>query len=162
MEDRILALAKHLEIDYFKHNGEYYVGATQEEYEDFEKKELENEEDTETAFDEWIDSEYSTLEEEITNSYGNCYEYGREGYLVLTDTEADSEAYDYTYSIWEECYLTEEVKKQLGFLADYIDLDQATKDAIQADGRGNSLSSYDGEEYEETINNVTYYIYRIN
>ena len=160
--EKILALANYLQINYFKHNGEYYIGTTQKEYEDFEKKELENEEDTKTAFDEWIDSEYSTLKEEIINIYGNHYKYGREEYLVLTNTEADNEAYDYTYNIWEECYLTGEVKKQLGFLADYINLDQATRDAIQSDGRGNSLSSYDGKEYKETINNVTHYIYRTN
>jgi hypothetical protein len=42
-----------------------------------------------------------------------------------------------------------------------IDYDAATKD-LEMDGRGNIMSSYDGEEYEEFVGDTTYYIYRYN
>lgn len=34
--------------------------------------------------------------------------------------------------------------------------------AISADGRGHFMSSYDGEENEVTVNDQTFYIYRLN
>jgi hypothetical protein len=40
------------------------------------------------------------------------------------------------------------------------DLDHFIEDAIRADGRGHFLSRYNGEENEETVGGVTYYIYR--
>ncbi len=51
-------------------------------------------------------------------------------------------------------------------------IDEFVKAAISADGRGHFMSSYDGEENEETItgifneetgdNSTTFYIYRLN
>jgi len=35
-------------------------------------------------------------------------------------------------------------------------------EAVRCDGRGHFMGSYDGEEYEETINGTDYYIYRTN
>lgn len=87
-------------------------------------------------------------------------EYGNNGYksddapgeyLVVTDEEADT--------LWEES------------LDSYIDdclLSFNTSIATPGstapcfDGRGHSLSSYDGEEHEEKIDGVWYYIYRVN
>lgn len=42
------------------------------------------------------------------------------------------------------------------------DLDEFIDDAIGADGRGHFLSSYDGNENEITIDDETFYIYRLN
>jgi len=42
------------------------------------------------------------------------------------------------------------------------DIDSFVSAAISADGRGHFMSSYDGNENEETVNGITYYIYRIN
>jgi hypothetical protein len=42
------------------------------------------------------------------------------------------------------------------------DIDSLVEDAISADGRGHFLSSYDGDENEETVNGQTFYIYRTN
>ena len=42
------------------------------------------------------------------------------------------------------------------------DLDGFIEDAICEDGRGHFLASYDGDENEETVDGVTYYIYRTN
>ena len=41
------------------------------------------------------------------------------------------------------------------------DLEDFVDDAIAADGRGNFISSYDGEEHEVTVDGETYYIYRL-
>lgn len=41
-------------------------------------------------------------------------------------------------------------------------LEAFAESAISADGRGHFMSSYDGEENEETVNGETFYIYRTN
>lgn len=46
-------------------------------------------------------------------------------------------------------------------IEDYIDTDKLAEDIVDNDGRGSVISSYDGEEREETIDDITYYIYRI-
>ena len=160
--NKILALSEYLNIEYFDHNGTYYSGANQEEYEGFKKKKLKTKKETNTAFDEYIDDNYNLLEEEFVNNYDKYYQYGNEEYLVLTDQEADKAAYDSVYSIWEDCYLSKNIKEQLGFLYDYIDLERATLDTIRMDGRGRTLASYDGYENEINFDNIHYYIYRIN
>ena len=47
-------------------------------------------------------------------------------------------------------------------VADFIDEDGFIEDAISTDGRGHTLSSYDGHENEITFNDEWYYIYRTN
>ena len=42
-----------------------------------------------------------------------------------------------------------------------IDIEKVIEFCQEVDGRGHTISSYDGEENQETINNITYYIYRI-
>ena len=41
-------------------------------------------------------------------------------------------------------------------------IDEFIEDAIQSDGRGHSINSYDGKEHEKELNGNYYYIYRIN
>lgn len=71
-------------------------------------------------------------------------EYGNEEYLVVTDEEADD--------LWDaelEMYLDEclEIPENI---KPYFDREAWKSDARQ-DGRGHSLSGYDGEEHEETV-----------
>ena len=47
-------------------------------------------------------------------------------------------------------------------IADFIDEDDFVDDVISTDGRGNSLSSYDGNENEIVYQDNWYYIYRTN
>ena len=47
-------------------------------------------------------------------------------------------------------------------MADFIDEDDFIEEVIAADGRGHTLSSYDGEEGEITFQNEWYYVYRTN
>jgi len=42
------------------------------------------------------------------------------------------------------------------------DMDSFVQDAISADGRGNFLSSYDGDEQEIKIDGEYFYSYRAN
>ena len=101
-------------------------------------------------------------------------------YLVYTDDEADEAVYNYIDEsvcffrsdfIAAHAEVDEEVIKKLQELHENSnnaikslikDFDHFVDDAICADGRGHFLSSYDGEENEQTINGNDYYIYRSN
>ena len=45
-------------------------------------------------------------------------------------------------------------------LNDYVDTDALFESAIDADGVGNALNSYDGGEYEASINGTWYHVVR--
>ena len=47
-------------------------------------------------------------------------------------------------------------------VADFIDEDSFIEDVISTDGRGHTLSSYDGNEHEIVFQDEWYYIYRTN
>ena len=47
-------------------------------------------------------------------------------------------------------------------VADFMDEDAFIEDVISTDGRGHTLSSYDGEEGEVLFNDEWYYVYRTN
>lgn len=113
--------------------------------------------------------------------------YGREEYAVGTDEEADSAvAEDIKQLMWafnasfilSECGLPFELEAAIkAFQKDKCEdandallalvekcssLEDFTKAAVQADGRGHFLSGYDGEENEEKANDIDYFIYRVN
>ena len=101
-------------------------------------------------------------------------------YLVYTDDEADEAVHNYIKEsvcffrsdfIAAHAEVDEEVIKKLQELHENSnkairslikDFDHFVSDAVCADGRGHFLSSYDGEENEQTINGNDYYIYRSN
>lgn len=108
-----------------------------------------------------------------------------DGYICLTDEEADKKAADYIKdSLWafnasflsEQTGLDAEVFEAIAnngkcesnndtlynLISKMGDIESFISDAISADGRGHFMSSYDGEETEETINGETFYIYRMN
>jgi hypothetical protein len=110
----------------------------------------------------------------------NTFEYGREEYLILTESEADEMAESYILdSVWafnadfliSHMGLPYDAKPMLEsfsrdkcesandtFLAMIKDHDAFVRDAISADGRGHFLNTYDGEENEHG----EYLIYRVN
>ena len=99
----------------------------------------------------FLDTEISELEE---SSYDDCiFELGNQEYMVLDEYEADQRWEESLDSYIEECILPE----LSGILANYFDEESWKRDA-RFDGRGHSLSSYDGCEYEQD----EYYIYRLN
>jgi len=75
----------------------------------------------------------------------------------VTDEEAEEEWENNLDNYIEECVLPE-LPKQYRY---YFDEDSFKRDC-KYDGRGHSLASYDGRENEEIVENIYYYIYRIN
>ncbi len=110
----------------------------------------------------------------------------RNGYIVLTDEEADEMAANYIKdSLWafnasflasetgypEEIFTAMQNKCEDANDAIYSLIDSNKSDtdinsfieaAISADGRGHFMSSYDGNENEQSINGAYFYIYRMN
>ena len=91
--------------------------------------------------------------EEITAS-NNLYETPEGDYMVLTDLEADEAWEESIDSYIDECILPELPSRYQG----YFNRTQFHFDA-QADGRGHSISMYDGIEHELEGD---YYAYRVN
>ena len=107
-------------------------GGDEEEQRDIFLVVIDHTEHTESDFLQWCKDNCEAIEE---------YDENSSDYLVLTDDEANDKL--------EES------------LDSYFDEDAWKYDA-KMDGRGHSLASYDGNENEETVNDETYYIYRIN
>jgi hypothetical protein len=87
------------------------------------------------------------------------FEYGREEYLVCTDSEADEVWDERLESYIDECILPE-VPEQF---RNYFDHDAWKSDA-RHDGRGHAISSYDGEERDATDPETgeTFVVFRLN
>ena len=96
--------------------------------------------------DEWND---------ITEGYDETIlEYGQQEYMVLTDDEANDRWDASLDSYIDDCIIPE----LPDFAAQYFDEEKWKRDA-RHDGRGHSLSTYDGCEYQG-INGL--FIYRTN
>lgn len=119
------------------------------------------------------------LEDLIQSSHDeNVFELGNKEYLILTDEEADERAkasiLDLVwafrpYFLADQTGMSVKVFEALAkselcedtneaVLACIKDKESFVKAAIEADGRGHFINSYDGQEYEQG----EYYIYRIN
>ena len=93
---------------------------------------------------------------------------------IIEDVEGDDDYYDWTEEAKENYVETrmDDVRYDpVSFLRDYgmedqmerfIDKDDFIEDVISSDGRGHTISSYDGEEDEVYYKDETYYIYRMN
>lgn len=93
--------------------------------------------------------------EEITEGYDETHlEYGNQGYLVVTDNEADEIWEEYLESYFDDCILPELPE----FAAKYFNLEAWKRDA-RFDGRGICLAPYDHNEIQ-AINGL--FIYRTN
>jgi len=133
-DERVIALAQHLELDL-----------------EINEADFENEEEKEEAIQNIIDEL-----DNISNDYDNAYSYGNKEYLVLTDSEADEKEDEQLNNYLEEC-IYPELPENLRY---YFD-DEAWKRDARMDGRGHIISTYDGTEYEEKVNDTWYYIYRV-
>ena len=92
------------------------------------------------------------IEESPTGEY---LSFDDREFLVLTDDEAEKKWDEHLDSYIKECL---EIPEHLRF---YFD-EEKWKDDARMDGRGHSLSSYDGHEHEIKINETEYFIYRTN
>lgn len=108
-----------------------------------------------------LECEPDELTEESSDHYGMAiYSLGSQEYSVGTDDEADS-AWDQELDNYiEECIEPELEKVAVGNLAAYIKFDsEMWKRDARHDGRGHTLSRYDGEEIELDGN---LFAYRLN
>jgi len=92
----------------------------------------------------------------------------------IEELEDDEDSYEFTEEA-KERYVEGRMQDirydPVSFLRDYglereienfIDQDSFIEDVINSDGRGHTISSYDGEEDEIEYEGTTYYIYRMN
>lgn len=136
----------------------------------------------------FLECDPADLSEERHDCYGlTVFSHGNAEYAIGTDSEADSACQDYVKdSIWafkagfilSQCELPYELEEAIqAFQEDKCEsandallalvekcttLESFTQSAVSADGRGHSLSSYDGSENEQEHDGETFYIYRIN
>jgi hypothetical protein len=157
-----LALMQHLRDDFFIIDGKAYQGTEDEARETYSEQEadedghLPTDERFSPSFEEWAEDNLTEVEEYDTDDYNNDY-------LVLTDEEADDKWDEELDNYIEECITPEIDKLDVGNLSYYIKFDEEMwKRDAKMDGRGHSLSRYDGHEHEETVNGETFYIYRQN
>ena len=161
---RSLALMQHLGEDYFILDGKAYEGTEDDAREQYSEQDadveghLPTDERFSPSFEEWADDNLTEVDEYDTDDYNNDY-------LVLTDAEADDKWDEELDNYIEECIEPEieRISEGQGNLSYYIKFDEEMwKRDAKMDGRGHSLSRYDGHEHEETVNGQTFYIYRQN
>ena len=140
-DERVIALAQHLNISLEPDFSNVDEDTTEEEQEEQRAEAI---------------KEITDELDSITNSYDNMFRYYNEDYYVLTDEEAD-DMEDRQLDNWIEDCIMPELPKHLQCYFDEV----AWKRDARMDGRGHIISSYDGCEYEETVEGTTYYIYRV-
>ena len=141
-DEKVIALAQHLGLN---------LEPDFDSYVDEEATEEEQEEQRAEAIKEVTDE----LDMITENAWGELDYYG-ETYLVLTDSEADDIEDERLNQYIEECIMPEIPEH----LQNYFD-EEAWKRDARMDGRGHNISTYDGCEYEEIVNDTWYYIYRV-
>jgi hypothetical protein len=182
-QEKAIALMQHNQDEFFiielEDECKIYEGNEEEARADF----LADIKGTEEAdilvnFDIYCSNNLTEVEEYDEDNYNNDF-------LVLTDEEADEKAKEYIKeTLWafnasfiaNEIDLDEEVIQAIhdngkcegnndtiyNLIQKLGDFDNFVEEAISTDGRGHFMSSYDGNENEETVNDETFYIYRIN
>ena len=113
------------------------------------------------------ETEDTTEEEELLGMIEELEE-------TIEDIENDDDYYDWTEEAkddYVESHKQDVKEDPVAWLRDYgmedrmdqfIDREEFIDDVIISDGRGHTISSYDGEEDEIEYNNEWYYIYRMN
>ena len=139
-DEKVIALAQHLNLNLepdFSNVDEEASAEEQEEQKAEAIKEVTDE-----------------LDSIVETSWGTYNYYGEE-YDVLTDEEAN-DRWDEELQNYIDKIILPEIPEPY---KNYFD-DEAWKRDAQYDGRGHSISRYDGCEYEEKVNDTWYYIYR--
>ena len=108
----------------------------------------------ESMYDNYPNEHVLALMKFNTLTYDKAYTAMGSDYFVGTEDESNREAEEYANYYLDEI-LSSEIPEEYhqyfdtqGFIDDYLYNDNAE-----------IISSYDGKEYEEVINNTTYYIY---
>lgn len=179
-----LALMQYNDEKYFILNDTAYEGTKDDAETDYKNEYGANYENAGMLSDDDIPNFETWCQENLTEVEPYDEDNHSNDYLVLTDDEADEKAKeDILESLWAfnasfiayHTDLDEEVIQAIqdngkcesnnGTIHNLIkklgDLDDFVSDAISEDGRGHFMSSYDGNENEETVNGTTFYIYRL-
>lgn len=181
-EKKAIALAIHLDVEFFIFEGAAYMGNEADAraaYEEWETRQGSGA-ITEPGFREWLETEGETMPD---------YEEGGDGcYVVLTDSEADEAAAEYIReSLWafnpsfladvtgidpevfEAIAANDRCESNNTAIARLVgdDIDSLVEQAIGSDGRAHFLNTYDGEEHEINLHDVTgqneyLFVYRVN
>ena len=122
-------------------------------------------------------------QEEIKEGYDSCIFLIQGEYMVLNEQERNEKVKEYIQeTLWaflpsflaEEIGLPEEIFRAisekcesgndaiLALVEKTCGLDAFVKAAVEADGYGHFLASYDGKEGKVTVEGEDYFIYRIN
>ena len=98
------------------------------------------------------------LMEQTTEDADTCKDYiGNEDWCVYAEEEAEEAFEEYMENYIDDCILPSIPVS----LQNYFDDEKFKKD-MEMDGKGSALGSYDGEEYEQTVNGTMYFLYRNN
>ena len=126
-----------------------------------------------------IDEELGDLHEQLEETEGDWEEEEIQGRIeeleqLKEEISEDDDKWEYTEEA-KDRYVErrmDEVKadpmdalRNFGMedrVADFIDEDAFIEDVISTDGRGHTLSSYDGNEGEVSFKDEWYYVYRTN
>ena len=102
-----------------------------------------------------LDERVIALMQHTGDMFSDCeFAVDNREWLVLTDEKADELVADYArISLDDVLYGVDEVIKQ------YFDSERYIDDYIYDSDRGSVIASRDGEEYTETVNGTTYYLY---
>ena len=139
-DERVIALAQHLGLN---------LEPDFESYIDEEATEEEQQEQRDEAI-----LEVTKELDNIVEGHDNMLSYYNADYYVLTDEEADDMEDRLLDNYIDECLeIPDDIRP-------YFDEEKWKSDA-RMDGRGHIISTYDGCEYEETVEGTTYYIYRV-
>lgn len=158
--EKQLAFMQYIDEPYFKISYEdediFYVGRFIEIAREYiEEMQLNGFEISSEDFKSYLYIEGETVEDYLSFNHKDL----EDDYLILTDEEANEKWEESLDNYIDECILPEipEAYRR------YFD-HKAFKFDAKFDGRGHSLSSYDGIENEEYVKEFdqTFYIYRIN
>ena len=139
-DERVIALAQHLDIN------------LEPDFSDVDEEATEEEQKEQRA--EAIKEVTDELDSIVEGYDDNMFSYYSGSYYVLTDSEADDKEDQQLNFYIDECLeIPDDIRP-------YFDDEKWKRDAGM-DGRGHIISTYDGCEYEEEVNNTTYYIYRV-
>jgi len=158
---RRLALMQHLDEPYFIAEidgvAKAYVGEKTENQSEWVEVQPLDSSDFNTDYRVLTDEEADeAVKEEIENS---VWAFKAEFILYECDLPLELAPAIQTFQE-EKCESANEAILEL--IEKTCGLDEFVESAISADGRGHFLSSYDGDEYEETVEGTTFYIYRNN
>lgn len=166
-----LAFMQYSSENFFILGSKAFEGNRDDSFMDYEQR---NENDYKLSFENWCDENLTEIGD-----------FDNDDYYVLTNEEADEKATEYiTDSLWAFnpsflAFMTDFDEEIFQAIADNgkcesnndiiyntikktCGIDDFVTAAIQTDGRGHFMSSYDGVENEETVQGQTFYIYRLN